>query len=83
MASQLELPETSEFFIAQFLKFSEKNTVMQEDGDLILETEVKSNMWSIRPCQVYKGLSSKVVIFRTCLMLLFCSFRGISRLQKY
>lgn len=25
------------------------------DSDLILESETKSNMWSIRPCHVYKG----------------------------
>lgn len=29
---------------------------MQEDGDLILEGDVKANSWAIRPCQFYKGL---------------------------
>lgn len=29
---------------------------MHDDGDLILESEVKNNLWSIRPCHLYKGL---------------------------
>ena len=28
---------------------------MQEDSELILESEVKNGSWSVRPCHLYKG----------------------------
>lgn len=35
---------------------------MQEDSDLILDSEVKNGSWSIRPCNLYKGKMSFSVI---------------------
>lgn len=47
---------------------------MQEDSDLILESEVKNNSWAIRPCHLYKGFYSKFSYFAVASDEFVCFF---------
>lgn len=54
------------------------------DSDLIMESDVKGNLWSIRPCHLYKGLICKsyfLVVWHLLTFTRIFNCRRISRLQ--